>query len=992
MDEKRANVFTIACDAPFLDVLAKQILEGFPIKGAEPNLGALKVLVPTRRAARELQIKLLAQSERGALVLPNILPIGDIDEDLLDMGEIDDRLPNAITSIGRQFMLVGLIDEWVQKNPQERLAQETANSAQQAQSLAASMGELIDSLETEEISLERLGEAYNIDLAFHQAAVLGLLDLIQKRLPAKLHEEGLMGANARRSHLIRLEADRLTSKSPKGAIIAAGSTGTIPATRALLKAIAHLENGAVILPGLDQIMDDASWNAVTSQHPQHALKQLIEDLGVDRNAVPVMGQAGGARAWVASELMRPSDVADGWQQALSGQSGRMQQGLADFALLEARDKNHEASIIALLMRHELENPSGDIALVTPDRDLARRVKASLLRWNIHVDDSAGEPLIRFGAASLMSLVMDATINNFNAPSLCALFAHPLSCFGMEREAFLDISRTIDLALFRDTPVGAGLSGLKNAFDRAALNKGKLRRHALIENLGEADWQAIGECIDHIFAMLAPLENSSANDFAYHLDTLVSVTEAVAGEAFWQGDEADALETLITALRQEAHRFPACNFNRAATAIRYQLGSVAFRGERDQGARLSILGLLEARLIRPDTIILGGLNEGKWPRQPDAGPWLNRPMRDVFAMPQPERQIGQMAHDFVQAFGAAKVYLTYPRRDGASPAIPSRWILRVETIMQAVGLTRKDEPWANWTTPSGTSGITPARKPRACPPVAARPSRLSVTRIEKLIRDPYAVYAQSVLKLDPLADVSTKPGAALRGTLFHAAIGEFFTRYPAELPEDAVAKMIALGEKHFEPFMDTPEIAGFWWSRFKRIAHWLIENELRLRGDARIIVAEVDGEMELTIAGNTFKLTARADRIDVHLDGQAHIIDFKSGTIPSADQVKAKFSPQLTLEAAMLESGAFNGLGRLQTRALTYVGISGGVPSGELKPVDVAVMDTAHAHLQSLITLLESYQIATQAYVPRFGFKSEDDVSEYDHLSRYREWILSGDTP
>ena len=362
------------------------------------------------------------------------------------------------------------------------------------------------------------------------------------------------------------------------------------------------------------------------------------------------------------------------------------------------------------------------------------------------------------------------------------------------------------------------------------------------------------------------------------------------------------------------------------------------------------------------------------------------------MPQPERQIGQMAHDFVQAFGAGKVYLTYPRRDGASPAIPSRWILRLETIMQAVGLKHKDEPWAKWATPSENGSITPARKPQACPPTTLRPNRLSVTRIEKLIRDPYAVYAQSVLKLDPLADVSNKPGAALRGTLFHAAIGEFFALYPAELPEDAVAKMIALGEKHFQPFMDTPEIAGFWWSRFKRIAHWLIENESALRGDARKIVAEVDGVMELDVGNTIFKLSARADRIDILADGKAHIMDFKSGTIPSADQVKAKFSPQLTLEAAMLESGAFKGLDRLQTRALTYVGISGGVPPGEVKPVDVAVMDTAHAHLQSLITLLESYQIETQSYVPRFGFKSEDDVSEYDHLSRYREWVLSGDKP
>ena len=1000
MSARQHRVYTIASDAPFLDILSKAVLQGFPYadKNPEkiPSLATWIILVPTRRAARALQEKLLIESGKPALVLPQIRPIGDLDEDLLEPEAIDAQLPNAISSVGRLFIMVGLINEWISENPQLGLAREIAHSAQQVQALAISMGELIDGLETEGVSLDALPKAFDIDLAIHRDAILGLLDLVHKRLPARLRDEKLMGSKERRSLLISLQAKRFIESPPKGPIIAAGSTGTIPATRELLKAISQLERGAVILPGLDQDMDDESWANVSPQHPQYALKQLIEDLGIARKEISLLGDAAGKRAWVASELMRPSDVADHWLVSLAGQRERVKQGLGNLSLLEARDKNDEASIIALIMRRELEKPFGDIALVTPDRDLARRVKAALLRWNIQADDSAGELPIRFDAASLLALLMDTVGNEFNAPSLCALFAHPLSRFGLERHEFHRIARNIDLVLFRDAPMGLGLAGFKHAYERALALKGKTRRHILIANLSDQDWYGMGECVDHIVEYLKPLSTLGMDAFTHHLETLITVAEDIAGEEFWAGPESKELETLVTALEQEGHRFPLCDFHCAATAIRQQLQSVLLYVRRESGTRLSILGLLEARLIRPDTIILGGLNEGKWPRQPDAGPWLNRPMRDLFAMPQPERQIGQMAHDFVQAFGAEKVYLTYSRRDGMTPAIPSRWILRLETIMKAVGLKPEelvDEPWQDWATAlDEAEAVTPLKIPLPCPPVIARPRRLSVTRIEKLIRDPYAIYAQAVLGLQPLADVSAKPDAALRGTLFHAALGDFFSQYSNDLPDDALATLIGLGQKHFEPYNDTPEVAGFWWSRFLRIANWIIENEPKLRGRASKIIAEVDGVLDLQIGDSKFQLSARADRIDINVDGTAHIIDFKSGNPPSSKAVKAGFSPQLTLEAAMLEKGAFKGTGSHETRALTYVRISGGVPPGEIKNVDVVAMDEARAHLASLTALLLKYQNATQAYVPRFGMQREDDVSEFDHLSRYREWILSGDAP
>ena len=1002
MSERQYRVYTIASDAPFLDILAKAVLRGFPY--ADPayaknlSLAAWTILVPTRRAARVLQDMLLIESGKTALVLPQIRPIGDLDEDVLEAQRPLTGLPDAITDIGREFALMSLIDDWANENPQLRLAQELAQAPQQIQSLAASLAELIDVMETEEVSFDRLPEAYLIDLAVHREAILSLFDLVSKKFPALLMNENLMGAKERRSRLIRLEAKRLTENPPAGPIIAAGSTGTIPATRELLKAISNLENGAVILPGLDPDMDKKSWDAVSPQHPQFAMKQLIEAIGVERHEILALGTGSKDRAWLASEIMRPSDVSDGWQQALAGQGDRIKQALGRASLVEARDKNDEASIIALMMRQSLERPHGDMALVTPDRDLARRVKSNLSRWNINVDDSAGEPLSRFRAASLLVLLMDAVEANFSASSLQSLFTHHLAKFGFERAQFSASARHIEVALFRSLPLVHGLEGLLPSLERAfSSSKTESHRHPLVVRLNDRDWQDMRTCLASVTEILGPLSLRPVTSFVSHLDGLISVAEKIAGDDFWSNPDAEELQSLTETLRQESFRIPFCSFARAGAVIRQHLQKIPIRERRDAGTRLSILGLLEARLIHPQTIILGGLNEGSWPRLPDPGPWLNRPMRDVFGMQQPERNIGQSAHDFVQAFGADRVFLTWARRDGMDPAIPSRWILRLQTILKAVDHKPEDmrsDPWQDWAAKldqADNAQPAPLGKPQPRPPVEARPKRISVSRVETLIRDPYAIYADAVLKLKPLPNVDADPDAALRGTLFHKAIGDFFTLYPKTLPDDAVEQFIALGEDIFRPFRNDPEIMGFWWTRFQRLAAWVVENEVSLRGDVEQAVAEVKGSLLLKVGGTDFTLSARADRIDIISDGTARIIDFKTGTIPSAKKIEQGFSPQLTLEAAMLELGAFEHLGRHETRDLTYIRITGGIPPGELKSVDISPMDAARRHLASLASLLGKYQNPALAYLPRYAIENVEAVCDYDHLSRYREWILAGDS-
>ncbi|MBI2718477.1 MAG: double-strand break repair protein AddB [Rhizobiales bacterium] len=993
------NVFTIAPGVPFLKIVAEAVLAGFP-GGTPPSsfeLARATILVPTRRAARALERLFFEAGGGRGLLLPRIRPIGDIDETLFGDDGDESAIATAVSPQGRQMMLISLIGDWARENPETPLAREIAAAPQQAINLATSLAELIDGLETEEIDVSRLPDLYGLESARHREAILGFLSLVQERLPEKLHRLGELGPMARRSIVVRQEARRLSQHPPPGTIIAAGSTGSIPATAELLAAIARLPRGAVILPGLDTALDDASWAEVGDQHPQHALKQLLDHLGLARSAVATLPTgAPPPRSLLVSEIMRPPATAEAWGKIGTATRASLAAALAGVTLVEAGDLREEAQVIALVLRQTLETPGKTASLVTPDRQLARRVKQELGRFGIVVDDSAGEPLIRFGVATLLSLLIDAALAGFPAEPLLALIRHQGFTAGFDAEWARRGIDLLDLAMFRAMGPAPPpeLSRLAAAISERRLALKDERPHRAIAAASDEDWAASQRLAERLAEILLPLADATERDFAEHLRRLRQTAMALADPALWQDEAGRLVQRLLDHLEEQAPLLGRCTAALAFGLVRQMLAATPLRRAAASATpRLTILGLLEARLTSPDRVVLGGLNEGRWPALPEPGPWLSRPMRGLLGLQQPERQIGQTAHDFTQALGCGEVFLVWSKRVGDAPAIPSRWILRLQALAQATGLVLADG--RSWTSLARSlaepARLAPHGKPRPRPPAAARPRKLSVTRIETLIRDPYAIYAGEVLRLEPLDGAARD--AAVRGSLFHRAIGKFLERFPLALPADAEAQLVALAQDDFAGLSANPAIVAFWGAQFARIAHWLVTAETEMRAGVTRIFAEVPGKLELAIAGETFTLTCRADRIDLFGDGSARIGDYKTGKPPTAPQVNSGLAPQLTLEAAMLEHGAFEAVGTAVARQLCYIKLGTGDPAGEvlsLKLDDPA--ELGRAHLDRLKALIAAYADPAQAFLPRARIEKEDDATDLDHLSRYREWALSGIAP
>jgi len=968
-----SRLYTIGIDRRFADDLAHGVLAGY--RDDPLALAEVLILVPTRRSVRSLREAFLRASDGKPTLLPRLLPLGDVDDDgaeLLGDGSALD-LPAAIDGAEREALLARLVAAFKDEG-----GQPIAQSAAQALGLARELARLLDELAIDGVPFDRLEDLVEGNFASHWRHTLKFLAIVGKAWPEILAERGRIDTLDRRTRSIRAQAERWRAHPPAAPVIAAGSTGSQPATRELLTVIAGLPQGAVVLPGLDRDMDDDSWAKLDPTHPQFGLRELLGALGQDRRKVADWPGAGGdpARRLLISELMRPAETSDAWVEPSAA-------ALDHVTRADCATPHQEAVVIALAMRESLEHPGRTAALVTPDRDLARRVTAELRRWRIEVDDSAGQPLLDTPPASFLRALLAAVDGGFAPVALLALLKHPFASLGLSRPALLDAARRLDRKSLR---------GLKPASGLAAL-----RAHVEAAKFGhDADRRQVLDLVDRLEAATSGLAAEMAAEATPQslLDATVATAERIASpDRLWSGEAGEALADALAGLRTAWSDHPAIAGRDWPNLLDAMLATETVRPRFGKHPRLAIWGPLEARLQRADLLVLGGLNEGTWPPSVDTGPWINRPMRAALGLPQPERRIGLSAHDFAAALAAERVLLTRAEREGGAPTVPSRWLARLDALFDydressnapPEYIQRGQRQWLAWAEEiDRPDDYKPWGRPAPTPPLDARPTRLSVSSVEQWRRDPYGLYARRILGLEPLDPLEAELGAADRGTALHNALDEFLQAHPTgPLPNDALARFEALGERHLSQLLAAPAERAFWWPRFKRLARWFIatENARRAAG-TKLLASEANGALTL----GALRIEARADRIDEIEPGGWEIIDYKTGRVPSPKELKALFAPQLLLEAAMAEHGSFDKItGQARAVHLSYwqangLGQGGAVKvieeSNELVGAMVALVQRMIAHFAKPSTPYEA--LPWPEFSPHFN--------DYEHLERVAEW-------
>ena len=913
-------------------------------------------------------------AQRGAGFLPRIRPVLALGEDADIAG-----IPAAIPPLRLRLELVRLIGALLDHNPD--LAPRAA-----LYDLADSLADLMSEMFEEGVSPADIAGLDMAEHAEHWQRAQSFLKIVTNFMA----DEAALTQAARQTRIVAALAARWRDDPPGYPVIVAGSTGSRGATAQLMTAVAGLPQGAVILPGFDRAMPRDVWARLLQDrhagldgedHPQYRLAKFADRLGLDPHAIPDWPAAArpvDGRDALVSLALRPAPVTDQWlAEAPSLRDvGTAMEGVT---LLEAPNPQAEATAIALRLRQAVAEGQR-AAIISPDRVLTRQITAALARWGIRPDDSAGQPLSLAPPGRFLRHIAALAARPADPESLAVILKHPLCHTGLDRGDHLKRTRDLELQLLRRKP---GMPA------RAALVDWATKRD---KDAGVLAW--VGWLADHILAPADPAPIPLADRVARHIARADAIAAGPgqdgSGDLYKEmaGEAAAAL--MVELVAEGAHGGP-------ISAMDYRDLFDALTRDREvrqplfPHADVLIWGTQEARVQGADLLICAGLNDGIWPPAPGADPWLNRSLRAKVGLRLPDRVIGLSAHDFQQAICAPEVWLTRAARNAETDTIPSRWLNRLINLMEgASDETRatlqamRDRGSASLAmaevllTPTATIPFAP--RPSPAPPLAARPKRLALTEVEKLIRDPYAIYATHVLGLRALDPLRSDPDARLRGTILHKVLELFLkeTRDALPPPDAALALLMSLTDRVLDDEAPFPAVRRMWRARMARAAGFFLETEIIRRQRGAPLAPEAKSEW--LVPGTGVTLVGKADRIDQMADGRFAIYDYKTGAPPTPEQQEF-FNKQLWIEALMVAAGCF-GLPKGSVAGhIAYIGLGA-------KPDIVA-----HDPIADELAQMRAKLIARLAHMsdPTFGFSARRAVpdtrfkGDFDQLARYGEW-------
>jgi len=1012
---QKHSIFTIAPHAHFLKVLALNILDGTLLSGWDMSgdfaLSDVNIILPTRRAQFEL-CKQFSDLLGGGALLPNITTFGEQnEEEAIFLPPFDvEHLPKQVSKIKRSMILAKMIEAWAIKNGRlptdigEGKTLDTRLNHSEILALSTSLCQLIDSFLIEDIPIKNLKNIAPENLAHNWQQTLEFLDLALEAWPKILHEENKIDSVELRNIIIKRQADAAKQIFADKPVIAAGSTGSVLATSNLLKAISKLERGVVVLPGFNNKKGNIFHLLLNKEknpsgHSQYAMAKTLAQLDFEPDEVKELAPKNiHNRTKIIRYSMALIDESANWAKQRKQEQLNIEQAIKNISIIEAPNDEMQARSIAMASIEALTR-NHSIGIISPDQNLARRIKAELLRFGIILDDSAGTPLFQTPAGRFLRLIIATAKSGFAAVDLIALLKNQFSTFALGRADIAKIADLIEFGLLRSQKPSDGIAALKLALKENITGKQKYIPLYLNESEG-VEVENLLNKIEEIFAPIISLfkqEKFYVAQFAKILNhTILGIIKTNDEKININPDMKQLLNWLDELIQINDSNSPSLSSFEIAKSLKELMGGNSFVAPNKANNKVYIWGQLEARLQNPDLIIIAGFNETIWPKTVDSGAWLSRNMAIAAGLSAPEKKIGQAAHDFEMAMGNENVIISYSKRIGTTPALPSRFLQRFFAFIGEEAENTCLKKGREWLSQAERLDFEinpkPATRPSPCPIAAIRPKSLSVTEIMTLIRSPYDIYAKYILGLNSIDALGAEVEAKDRGSLIHKIFENFIKDKINPKAPDAFEQLINISNEVFSSLTIRPNLQTLYQARFEIMAKRFIEFEIIRDAEISTRNAEISGKWELPAAENIFTLRGEADRIDIKNDDSLEIIDFKTGQLPSATEMREYLAPQLLLEAAMAQGGAFVDIKSAQVTSLKYIKISNSPDAFEVtdfanegsleQAIDEIIMRLSR-HVQEMLFSDKTPMSARVFPAPKQTF-----VGAYEHLARTGEWSLA----
>ncbi|MFT7144707.1 MAG: ATP-dependent helicase/nuclease subunit B [bacterium] len=979
----QGKIFTVHSGEPLAQIASDYILS--KIDNSTPlALIDVTIWVPSPRAAAAMKDAFISKTGAGLLPQIRMMSFSEDDADVFRFDQDELVAEETVSGLARLMILTKLVSIR-DKELSFPLALESAQA----------LAKIFHRLKSYDVTLDEITALVPTEHAHHWEENLDFFKVAFEFYPNWLAEQNKVDAADASKKVVAAQINDYQNKGMANLTFAIGFSDSTPLGISLIKEVITHKNGGLILPGLDQNMADDVWQNIKATHPHYTMKRMLDALDVKRSDVEVLGEnKPSARALLWRHALASSD-----QLSLLPDSVSLP-ATAGMTFIEAKSASEEAEAIAVCMRQTLETKGKTCALISPDRTLALRVEAALKRWNIDVDDSAGIPLITTSIGGLFKLVANVVQENFRPLLLAELLYHPLVHFG-EYEAFYKKRDALDRLVLRGAKPAAGIVGLRRALEQALADPFKNKENADLAS----------EAIDIIEKMFAPLQSKNAKRdisawMRHHVDVVKNLlhrSEDDDGQAIFDDESGQTLIALLTSWQNAAEDIGTLDFESYTQTLNSVMATSAVRKRHSTHPRLAILGPMESRMQEFDTVIIGAANEGAWPRQVTPDPWLNKVIAEKVGLPSTDIHVGMSAHDFISLACKKDVVLTRTLKDAEGETMPSRFMSRLEAVISPAvyeQMVEKGRVWLSRATALRIQGqFTQAKSPYVQVSKKRRPAIWSASTVRDMMQCPYKTYIKKVLKIDALDAYEDTPTAADKGQIVHLILESFFApvaKMPAPYAEDmqnqtAIYDHLMVAAKQAFLSIDQKGMKVLWLRKFEKVAiAFAAQIAVDYKNGRHLFDVEKEARVHIT---PEIELYAKADRID-KVDHKLVIVDYKTGTPPTASDVLSGKEPQMATEAVIAHKGGYQKGASL--KGLEYWHVSG----AKNNPLDVK---NAIGHKVEISTFIEEAETGIKKLAEHYmeqegvyeafpgGATAEDKLGpcvfcDYAGICRYKDWV------
>ncbi|VAW81538.1 hypothetical protein MNBD_GAMMA12-2496 [hydrothermal vent metagenome] len=574
--------------------------------------------------------------------------------------------------------------------------------------------------------------------------------------------------------------------------------------------------------------------------------------------------------------------------------------------VSANGIEQEAMLVKKQIAQWLDEGYRNIAIVSEDRKLSRRVRALLERDDIHVYDLAGWTLATTRVATVIEAWLQCIETNFSHYPLLELLKSSYSNLHTDPVEYEHAIYRFELDIVHHEQVASDLKRYRKHIEY---------RHQRL-SWNEPQTKTITDILILLEKTAQPLQkafrsNSRKSYLTADRYIAILMNNLQQLNLIQQLEQDDAGVTMLNLLEQlkhctDQHPLP-LSWGDFRDWLGQQFENSHFRPKVDS-RDIQLLSLAQTRLMSFDRLVIAGNEYSHIPGSPDSTPYFNQQVRKELGLAVRQDHLSIKLHDYRRLIESAlcnaqssecKLLLTWRHQDQDEDIMPTPWLQAMQSFhQQAWGSNLlNDEFYQQMLDELKPKKQSPHTQDMPAASISAAninitlvPEFLSASSHQQLIDCPYKFFCSSILKLQAVEEIQEALSAADYGHKVHACL-EAFHAPVAGFPEPfslnftdanralAITHLEALSGKVFSKDIEANFQHRAWLQRWTAIIPNYIDWQISRTGFFKLQQTEQLATRAIT---QHTSLKGRLDRIDVTLapvaDGKnLNVIDYKTGS-------------------------------------------------------------------------------------------------------------------